>query len=91
MNFHVHTVTSNGKVWSDVPVDEAYQQGLDAIVKTDYLDYRLRKEIFNVDGKIIKSIIPSSNKLDVSDLPKSMYLIKAFKNQQVESATFIKE
>lgn len=50
-----------------------------------------RVDIIAVDGKIFKSIIPASNKIDVSGLPKSMYLIKAINNHQVESATFIKE
>jgi predicted metal-dependent phosphoesterase TrpH len=43
-DFHVHTVFSDGKVWPDVRVDEAWQQGLDAIAMTDHIEYRPLKE-----------------------------------------------
>lgn len=43
-DFHVHTVFSDGKVWPDVRVDEAWQQGLDAIAMTDHIEYRPFKE-----------------------------------------------
>jgi predicted metal-dependent phosphoesterase TrpH len=48
-DFHIHTVFSDGKVWPDVRVDEAWQQGLDAIAITDHLEYRPRKEMLKGD------------------------------------------
>lgn len=43
-DFHVHTIFSDGKVWPDVRVDEAWQQGYDAIAMTDHIEYRPFKE-----------------------------------------------
>ena len=43
-DFHIHTVFSDGKVWPDVRVDEAWQQGLDAIAITDHIEYRPYKD-----------------------------------------------
>lgn len=43
-DFHVHTVFSDGKVWPDVRVDEAWQQGYDAIAITDHIEYRPFKD-----------------------------------------------
>ena len=36
-DFHMHTVFSDGKVWPTVRVDEAIQEGLDAIALTDHI------------------------------------------------------
>jgi len=44
-DFHMHTVFSDGLVWPTVRVDEAYNEGLDAISITDHLEYRPHKEI----------------------------------------------
>jgi hypothetical protein len=38
-DLHIHTVFSDGKVWPDVRVDEAWIEGLDAIAITDHLEY----------------------------------------------------
>ncbi len=38
-DFHIHTVFSDGKVWPDVRVTEAIEEGLDAIAITDHLKY----------------------------------------------------
>jgi predicted metal-dependent phosphoesterase TrpH len=48
-DFHVHTVFSDGKVWPDVRVDEAWQQGLDAIAVTDHIEVRPLKETITGD------------------------------------------
>lgn len=57
-DFHTHTVFSDGKVWPDVRVDEAWQQGLDAIAITDHIEYRPFKDKvsgdFNESFKIAK-------------------------------------
>lgn len=39
-DFHIHTVFSDGKVWPDVRVNEAWRDGLDVIAITDHLEYR---------------------------------------------------
>ncbi len=48
-DFHIHTVFSDGKVWPDIRVNEAWQQGLDAIAITDHIEYRPNKDILNGD------------------------------------------
>jgi predicted metal-dependent phosphoesterase TrpH len=37
-DFHMHTVFSDGIVWPTVRVDEAYNEGLDAIAITDHIE-----------------------------------------------------
>ena len=37
-DFHMHTVFSDGIVWPEVRVDEAWQEGLDAIAITDHIE-----------------------------------------------------
>lgn len=38
-DLHMHTVFSDGKVWPDVRVEEAWREGYDAIAITDHLEY----------------------------------------------------
>ncbi|NJO68107.1 MAG: histidinol-phosphatase [Bacteroidetes bacterium] len=38
-DFHIHTVFSDGKVWPDVRVTEAWMEGLDAIAITEHIEY----------------------------------------------------
>lgn len=38
-DFHIHTVFSDGSVWPDIRVQEAWQEGLDAIAMTDHIEY----------------------------------------------------
>ncbi len=38
-DFHMHTVFSDGNVWPNVRVEEAWRDGLDAIALTDHLEY----------------------------------------------------
>ncbi|WP_423126712.1 PHP domain-containing protein [Gaoshiqia sp. Z1-71] len=52
-DFHVHTVFSDGKVWPDMRVNEAWNEGLDAIAITDHIEYRPNKE--TVIGDLNKS------------------------------------
>lgn len=44
-DFHIHTVFSDGSVWPSVRVQEAWQEGLDAIAVTDHIEYRPHKDI----------------------------------------------
>ena len=48
-DFHIHTIFSDGKVWPDIRVAEAWQEGLDAIAITDHIEYRPNKEIIMGD------------------------------------------
>ena len=43
-DFHMHTVFSDGNVWPQIRVEEAWLQGLDAISITDHLEYRPHKD-----------------------------------------------
>ena len=42
-DFHMHTVFSDGAVWPTVRVDEAWQEGLDALAITDHIEYQPHK------------------------------------------------
>ena len=46
---HIHTIFSDGKVWPDIRVHEAWSQGLDAIAITDHIEYRPYKDIVKGD------------------------------------------
>lgn len=39
-DFHIHTVFSDGSVWPDIRVAEAWLEGLDAIAISDHIEYR---------------------------------------------------
>lgn len=58
-DFHIHTVFSDGRVWPDMRVNEAWQQGLDAIAITDHIEYRPFKDMvigdLNESYKIAKA------------------------------------
>jgi hypothetical protein len=43
-DFHIHTVFSDGKVWPDVRVQEAWKEGLDVIAITDHVEYQPHSE-----------------------------------------------
>jgi hypothetical protein len=38
-DLHLHTVFSDGRVWPDLRVEEAWRDGLDAIAITDHIEY----------------------------------------------------
>lgn len=42
-DFHIHTVFSDGVVWPTVRVDEAWEDGLDAIAITDHIENNPKK------------------------------------------------
>lgn len=48
-DFHIHTIFSDGQVWPDVRVSEAWSDGLDAIAITDHIEYRPYKDILKGD------------------------------------------
>lgn len=51
-DLHMHTVFSDGSVWPDVRVREAWREGLDAISVTDHIEYLPHKE----------DVVPSHNR-----------------------------
>lgn len=48
-DFHTHTVFSDGLVWPTVRVEEAWQEGLDAVSITDHIEYRPHSKDINAD------------------------------------------
>lgn len=48
-DFHIHTVFSDGGVWPTARVNEAWNNGLDAIAITDHIEYRPYKDILSGD------------------------------------------
>ena len=48
-DFHTHTVFSDGLVWPDARIYEAWQEGLDAIAITDHIEHRINKVILKGD------------------------------------------
>jgi len=42
-DFHMHTLFSDGSVWPDTRIEEAFREGLDAISITDHIEYRPKK------------------------------------------------
>ncbi|MBT3244504.1 MAG: histidinol-phosphatase [Bacteroidetes bacterium] len=48
-DFHMHTVFSDGTVWPNIRVLEAWQEGLDAISITDHIEYRPHKKDIQAD------------------------------------------
>ncbi|MCF8391495.1 MAG: PHP domain-containing protein [Bacteroidales bacterium] len=48
-DFHMHTVFSDGSVWPDVRVEEAFLEGLDAIAITDHIEYLPHKKDVSTD------------------------------------------
>ncbi|MGM0531858.1 MAG: Sb-PDE family phosphodiesterase [Bacteroidota bacterium] len=49
-DFHQHTVFSDGDVWPNVRVQEAWQEGLDVISITDHMEYTPHSEDVAVDN-----------------------------------------
>jgi len=47
-DFHMHTIFSDGTVWPTVRVNEAWEEGLDAIAISDHIEYRPHSK--NVTG-----------------------------------------
>ncbi|HPO56348.1 MAG TPA: Sb-PDE family phosphodiesterase [Ignavibacteriaceae bacterium] len=43
-DFHMHTVFSDGSVWPDIRVEEAWREGLDCIAITDHIEYQPHKD-----------------------------------------------
>ena len=48
-DFHTHTIFSDGLVWPDIRVSEAWTEGIDAIAITDHIEYRPYRKYTNND------------------------------------------
>lgn len=48
-DFHMHTVFSDGLVWPELRVIEAWQEGLDVIALTDHVEYQPYKDDIGAD------------------------------------------
>lgn len=48
-DLHTHSMFSDGNVWPTMRVDEAWNNGLDAIALTDHIEYRPHKKYLNSD------------------------------------------
>ncbi|MGM1430819.1 Sb-PDE family phosphodiesterase [Sphingobacterium lactis] len=48
-DFHMHTVFTDGHVWPNVRVQEAWREGLDAISFTEHMEYNPYKDDVKVD------------------------------------------
>ncbi|HQL96008.1 MAG TPA: hypothetical protein PL005_15140, partial [Candidatus Hydrogenedentes bacterium] len=55
-DFHMHTMFSDGVVWPEVRVMEAWMDGLDAISVTDHLEKHPRKEGVKEDDNLSNRI-----------------------------------
>lgn len=64
-DFHMHTIFSDGLVWPEFRVKEAWREGLDVIAITDHIEYRPYKEFtlgdHNVAFEIARSMAEMLN------------------------------
>ena len=88
-DFHMHTVFSDGIVWPTLRVDEAWQEGLDAIAITEHIEHRPKREFVKGDHNSPYEIaLPRAQQLDVilirsGEITRSMppgHLIAMFLN-----------
>ena len=65
-DFHMHTVFSDGIVWPTVRVEEAWQEGLDAIAITDHIEKNPSKKFVGGDDNSAYEIaLPLAKEKDI--------------------------
>lgn len=65
-DFHMHTVFSDGTVWPTVRVQEAWEEGLDAIAITDHIEYLPHsKDIVSDHNRSYEIAEPISKNMDI--------------------------
>ncbi len=65
-DFHMHTVFSDGSVWPTIRVQEAWEEGLDAIAITDHIESRPHREFVKGDHNSSYEIAkPLADKKDI--------------------------
>lgn len=89
-DFHMHTVFSDGSVWPDVRIDEAWFEGLDAIAITDHLEANLRRDDIIGDDNRSYDLAVSKAKLSGILLIKATELTKSMPPGHF-NALFIKD
>lgn len=69
-DFHMHTVFSDGVVWPETRVQEAWRDGLDAIAITDHDDYHPHKDTVSTDlSHGYRLAAPLANQLGIMLIP----------------------
>lgn len=87
-DFHMHTVFSDGVVWPETRVAEAWRDGLDCLAITDHDDYHPHKETVSVDlSKPHAIAAPLAEKLGLLLIPA----IEITKGDLHVNALFIKD
>ena len=100
-DFHMHTMFSDGVVWPEVRVMEAWMDGLDAISVTDHLEKHPRKEGVKEDDNLSNRIaFPAAVQHDIllvkgaeitKDMPPGHYNALFVKDQAaIENEDFMK-
>ncbi|MFC2107684.1 Sb-PDE family phosphodiesterase [Bacteroidota bacterium] len=69
-DFHMHTVFSDGSVWPNIRVEEAWREGLDAIAITEHVEYHPHNKDLSKD--IYRSYLIAKPKADA----KGIILVK---------------
>jgi len=65
-DFHMHTVFSDGTVWPTVRIEEAWEEGLDAISITDHIEYLPHSKDISADHNRAFDIAqPLSSEMDI--------------------------
>ncbi|MDX8338617.1 hypothetical protein SLH46_05455 [Draconibacterium sp. IB214405] len=65
-DFHMHTVFSDGIVWPTVRVDEAYNEGLDAIAITDHIERNpSKKDVAGDDNSSYEIALPRAEQKNI--------------------------
>jgi hypothetical protein len=61
-DFHIHSVFSDGNVWPNIRVEEAWREGLDAIAITEHIEYLPHKKDIVADHNRAFEIASTSGK-----------------------------
>ncbi len=65
-DFHMHTVFSDGTVWPTVRIQEAWDEGLDAISITDHIEYLPHsKDIVSDHNRSFEIAVPIAKRMDI--------------------------
>ena len=65
-DFHMHTVFSDGTVWPTVRVEEAWNEGLDAIAISDHIEYRPHsKDVVADHNRSFEIASPLAKEMDI--------------------------
>ena len=74
-DFHIHTLFSDGSVWPTVRVQEAADEGLDAIAITDHIEYRPWSHIVKGDHNTAYDVATGKERPEAVLLPGEDVLV----------------